>query len=433
MSQLSRSQPIQPEDDRSLSTPRRSGRVLVLGTDQRVILAVARSLGRQGLAVELGWCAPQAPATRSRYVVRTHTIPAYARDDDRWKCVLLDLLDRETYDLVIPCNDSTLVPLIAHRSDFDRFPEIYVLPDNVFSIVSDKFKTYELAVAQSVNVPRGFVVDATADPSRLIDVLGLPIVLKPQSTFTVRNRDLANVVCKARDRDELRSQLERLGLTPCLAQQNFGGRGVGVEMLVRQGEILFAFQHERLHESMEWGSSYRRSVAVQPELLDASRRMMRAIGYTGVAMAEYMVDPDSGRWVFLEINGRFWGSLPLAVAAGADFPWFLYQMLVEGRRDFDPAYRLGVRCRNLSLDLDWIKRTYAGDGWRRLGLPLGLALQLVSAATHLDHWDTFSLDDPSPQWSELRAILKRRLGRSADRQLPELPQPESACETTAVG
>jgi predicted ATP-grasp superfamily ATP-dependent carboligase len=322
MSQLSRSQPIQPEDDRSLSTPRRSGRVLVLGTDQRVILAVARSLGRQGLAVELGWCAPQAPATRSRYVVRTHTIPAYARDDDRWKCVLLDLLDRETYDLVIPCNDSTLVPLIAHRSDFDRFPEIYVLPDNVFSIVSDKFKTYELAVAQSVNVPRGFVVDATADPSRLIDVLGLPIVLKPQSTFTVRNRDLANVVCKARDRDELRSQLERLGLTPCLAQQNFGGRGVGVEMLVRQGEILFAFQHERLHESMEWGSSYRRSVAVQPELLDASRRMMRAIGYTGVAMAEYMVDPDSGRWVFLEINGRFWGPCRWLLPPARIFPGF---------------------------------------------------------------------------------------------------------------
>ena len=56
------------------------------------------------------------------------------------------------------------------------------------------------------------------------------------------------------------------------------GRGVGVEMLVYEGEILFAFQHARIHETVEWGSSYRRSVAVSPDLLEAARSYWQGQG-----------------------------------------------------------------------------------------------------------------------------------------------------------
>ena len=61
---------------------------------------------------------------------------------------------------------------------------------------------------------------------------------------------------------------------------------------------------------------------------------MRALRYTGVAMVEFKVNAKTGEFVLIEINGRFWGSLPLAVAAGANFPLWLYQMWVENREDF---------------------------------------------------------------------------------------------------
>ena len=48
--------------------------------------------------------------------------------------------------------------------------------------------------------------------------------------------------------------------------------------------------------------------------------------YTGVAMLEFRKNFDKNESVLIEINGRFWGSLPLAVAAGADFPYYLYQL-----------------------------------------------------------------------------------------------------------
>ena len=109
---------------------------------------------------------------------------------------------------------------------------------------------------------------------------------------------------------------------------------MGVELLADQGQILFAMQHRRLHETTGFGSAYRETVAVNPELRGACEALMRSLNYTGVAMVEFRVDEATGKWILLEINGRFWGSLPLAAAAGADFPLYLYQLLVDGRREF---------------------------------------------------------------------------------------------------
>ncbi len=106
-------------------------------------------------------------------------------------------------------------------------------------------------------------------------------------------------------------------------QENFIGMGVGVELLAARGELLFAFQHVRVHEPI-MGSSYRKSVPLDPKLLEASTKLLKALNYTGVAMVEFKVNFKTGAWVFIEINARFWGSLPLAVAAEADFPYYLY-------------------------------------------------------------------------------------------------------------
>ena len=69
------------------------------------------------------------------------------------------------------------------------------------------------------------------------------------------------------------------------------------------------------------------------------------MNWYGVAMVEYRQDPRDGRCKIMEINPRFWGSLPLSIAAGVDFPYLLYRMVMDG--DVSPVtdYPQGVRCR----------------------------------------------------------------------------------------
>ena len=83
--------------------------------------------------------------------------------------------------------------------------------------------------------------------------------------------------------------------------------------------------------------------------------MMEALNYTGVAMVEYLVNHENGRWIFVEINSRFWGSLPLAVSSGVDFPWYLYDLLVNKKRPAIRPYKQQLYCRNLTEDIEWFR------------------------------------------------------------------------------
>jgi predicted ATP-grasp superfamily ATP-dependent carboligase len=80
-------------------------------------------------------------------------------------------------------------------------------------------------------------------------------------------------------------------------------------------------------------------------------KLLAAAGWIGVAMIEFRV-ADDGTPYLMEVNGRFWGSLQLAIDCGIDFPWLLYQ-ITQGLSVAEPqAYAVGRRLRWLMGDLD---------------------------------------------------------------------------------
>jgi len=81
-----------------------------------------------------------------------------------------------------------------------------------------------------------------------------------------------------------------------------------------------------------------------------------------VAMAEFKINPNGGDVKLMEVNGRFWGSLPLAIKAGVDFPYLLYKCMVERENFSPPSYRLGVKQRWLIPgDILWLYSSIIND------------------------------------------------------------------------
>jgi protein-tyrosine-phosphatase/predicted ATP-grasp superfamily ATP-dependent carboligase len=403
----------------------RSRKVLVLGHDTRAFLAVVRSLGRQGLEVHVGWCDPRAAAARSRYVGTVHEIPPASLQRFDWRDRLLEILEREHFDLVIPCNDPSILPLQLRQQDFAPFlGSIYLLDDLAFRTAFDKLESYELAKSLGIPVPRRVRASCPEDARSALSSFSLPVLVKPRASFTADRLAQKHQVRWARSPQELESLVQALLPWGDVAiEERISGRGAGVEVMAYQGQVLAAFQHLRIHEPPSGGgSSYRCSAALQPELLRATQKFLEALRYTGVAMLEFKVDPERGIWAFIEINARFWGSLPLALAAGVDFPYYLYQMWVEGKRDFPRGYRTGVYCRNLVNDVLWMKKNWQADRgdpaitsvprWR-------MPAELARLVTLRERSDTFVLDDPWPGVAELgngvgrvtRLMLSRLRGR----------------------
>jgi predicted ATP-grasp superfamily ATP-dependent carboligase len=70
-------------------------------------------------------------------------------------------------------------------------------------------------------------------------------------------------------------------------------------------------------------------------------------------MVEFKFDEATGDAALMEVNGRFWGSLPLALHAGADFPYALYRCAQDPGFSPSPRVHRSVLCRSLAGDTKW--------------------------------------------------------------------------------
>jgi len=132
-------------------------------------------------------------------------------------------------------------------------------------------------------------------------------------------------------------------------------------------------------------------------------------------MIEFKVDASTGTPYLMEINGRFWGSLQLAIDAGVDFP----QLLVAAASGESPApvltYDTSVRSRWWFGDLDHVLiRMKHSD--RALALPPGspgrmATLRAFFTRDRRDRDEIRQPDDLGPFRRERAQYLSHLLGR----------------------
>jgi predicted ATP-grasp superfamily ATP-dependent carboligase len=392
-------------------------RVLVTDAGRGSAISVIRSLGRAGWEVVAADSTPRSPGFRSRYAGATVVYPDPLEDPQRVVEVLHAEAVARAIDLIIPVSDEVLLPLSAQR---DRFLGVCALaiPDaTALDQVSDKAATVDLARRLGVPLPRTVLVRTADEAADAAADLGWPLVVKPARSrvvrpdgvdrFQVTYAESPAVLCR------VMAGLE--GRVDVLLQEYRAGEGHGIELLLDDGEALLAFQHRRLHEVPITGgaSALRESVPVDPVMLRHATALMRELRWTGLAMVEFLV--GAGGATLMEINGRIWGSLPLAVKSGADFPLGLAQLHTGERPAPAPAPRVGVRSRNLRLELIWIgsvlrrERRYPFLSAPRRRAGLSAALRLVNPR---DGFDVLSREDPSPGLAEAAQVAGALLGKA---------------------
>jgi predicted ATP-grasp superfamily ATP-dependent carboligase len=199
-----------------------------------------------------------------------------------------------------------------------------------------------------------------------------------------------------------------------LLQQRVIGPGVGVFLLLWDGELVATFAHRRLREKPPSGgvSVYRESIVVEQSLVDRSLALLEKLGWRGVAMIEFKIDEATGTPFIMEINGRFWGSLQLAIDAGVDFPSLLLAR-ARGEQVFAPStYKVGIRSRWEWGGIDYVlARLRHSD--RKLSLPHGAPSRVRAILGGLVPWrpgdrlEVFRLNDLAPFLRETAQYFRR--------------------------
>lgn len=403
-------------------------KVLVFGDDTGPSLAVARSLGRRGVEVHLAGSGHRGAADRSLYVACRHVLPTYTSAGRVWVERVEALATEHSYDLLIPTSDASLAQLLRHAKTLGG-ARIAAPNRAAAEAFVDKLATRRLAQAVGVPVAPGVELLPTTDLSQLLKAVSLPAVLKRRRSYMCGESQRKSAVKLIRTDEELRHELSAGQFE--MAEAFLPGFCRGLSVIARNGRILAAHQHRRLRQEHATGpASARVSEACDPQLLEWTGRMVAATRLTGVAMFEYRHSPASGQTILLEVNPRFWGSLPLALAAGADFPAWLYAMLVEGAEP-EPAIgsRAGVEKRSIqgeqhALGVALEQAHTAADYLRLLAALAEMSLRLTTG-TRFDCW---AADDPEPFYAARRELLadfarfwSKRVGGGRRRRVAAAP------------
>jgi predicted ATP-grasp superfamily ATP-dependent carboligase len=314
-------------------------------------------------------------------------------------------------DAVLPATEASMLALLPRRRELERA----VIPFgdvDAFRALSDKDRVHELAGDVGLAVPEQEVL---ASPGELGAVdLGWPVVIKPSRSVREAGGGLSKQgVGYATSPEELSGSLSGLppSAYPVLLQRRIEGRGTGVFLLRWNDRIYARFAHRRLREKPPSGgvSVYRESVVPPSGLFASSERLLEMFDWRGVAMVEYRVEPEGGTPYLMEINGRLWGSLQLAIDSGVDFPDMLVRLALG--EDVRPVtdYRTGVRCRWWwgNVDHVWLsvreRCERADDGRRTAGEGIG---SLLCPWLPGDRFEVLRLSDPRPFMRETRGWLE---------------------------
>ena len=392
----------------------RSDRVLVLDAETTKALAVVRALGP---TMEVRTASRRRPAIAgwSRHVVE-HRVCDVARDDEVADWVR-DFCRARDIGVVLSPEETSSWLLARDREALAADGIVAPLPTrDVLEVAMDKARTIEAARRLEVPAPPTVVLDDVEQAVPAARELGWPVVVKPRwSHYWTGDRFVVGGgVSYAASEDDLRAALARQpkGAPPPILQRFVPGRGLGLFfVLAPDGTLAAEFAHERLRDLRPTGSGsvLRRSVAVDPGLREQALRLLRGIGWWGVAMVEFRGEPARGDAMLMEINGRFWGSLQLAIDAGVNFPRLLVDV-AQGRRVAMPRYREDVVLRWWLGDLARVGRVMKGrprgfDGAfpsRLEGIAQFLGPQPPRTRNEVLRWE-----DPLPAIGEVLSLLRR--------------------------
>ncbi len=331
--------------------------VLVVDGARGSALAAVRSLGRAGWRVT----APTGtPAAASRYVAATVPVPDAVRRPEAFVEAVDRLVAGGGIDLVAPSTDAALY-LIHERCSFGPAgPPVLGGTRPSFRATVDKAALLTLAGRAGFPTPAWGAPSSAGDARRFAAEIGFPCVVKARHSYVLRGRFFHRrhrIVDSPLELDRAVDELADADGTLPLVQAFVPGRSLAVSAVVARGTpAALAVRETRSFDPPKGGTSvWKRTIAADEVGVDASLRLLRAIGFEGLAEVEYQVAADSTPRL-MEINPRLHGWVSLAVAAGADLPLVAARVALGDGAEAPVVARPGVEMRWLGGEVSRIRQ-----------------------------------------------------------------------------
>lgn len=315
-------------------------RALIVGSEgARGALAAARSLTSGGWIVGFG-SPNKGLASGSRAIHRTHTVPP-PHDLKAFVKAVNAAIVAGGYEVIFGAGDAEVLALSSMRTSVRG-----IVPYADHEIVLRALDKAQLMATASA---AGLTVPPPIDPSEdVLRAARFPLIVKAGRHWSPDNTDgPARVEARrVNDADEAIGAVTQLRSdgAEVLVQEVIQGDLLAYTGLVDRGGKVVAGVQQRADRL--WPPGRGVSVRAVTEEIDQDLReqvasLLEELGWFGLAQLQFIAARDGTRYL-IDLNGRFYGSLALAIAAGCDIPLAWANLATDRPVEVSDA-RAGVR------------------------------------------------------------------------------------------
>lgn len=369
--------------------------------------AALRNLSDHGVRV---WVTDQdrvGMSQWSRFKVGFSRYPNYYANEAAFVDRIASLCAIHNVKYIFPSHNETEI-LAKHRRLLPVGTDRLIPHFEHCALLNNKSRATELAKSLNIPVPRKLSYRAVSEIEQNAKNLGFTrMVVRLLTGNSAKGVYFANSGAEAQQL--VHSLVARYRLASDrypMIEEWVSGSDVSCAVLYWDGEPIVDFCHKSLREkTVNGGTSTFREAFSHVGISQASRQLFTEIKWHGLAQVDFKWCEETNKFWFIEVNPRLWGSLPLAVSGGIEFPYLAWLCAERG-----PAYAKEYASR-LPKKNPWRVQWLLGDLTVALATmirgDLSMAKTILKDTFRADFHDDLPAGDPYVFWGELINYLLR--------------------------
>jgi peptidoglycan/xylan/chitin deacetylase (PgdA/CDA1 family)/predicted ATP-grasp superfamily ATP-dependent carboligase len=325
--------------------------VLVTNAEERSVVAVTRGLGQGGYQVGAVAKLRRAAAHWSRSCTEPLLAADPLMDEDRYVEDLERVVKSGRYSILIPGGDPALLVISKHRARLEPHVLMGLPPHETVLRALDKYVLSTAASGTGLAAPETVLCTNVEEARAAALAFGFPVALKPRSSVAELKTGYSHLPGRlVHDEAELAHVAPSYG-AEYLVQAAETGPVYSYGGVFAGGRLLASAlsRYWRTVRPDGGNVAFSRTLAVPAPLRAGVAQLLGRIGHEGLFELELIGRPD-GTFAVIDLNPRPYGSLALAVSAGANLPVVWCEWL-RGHRPAPVEARPGFSYRWEEADL----------------------------------------------------------------------------------
>ncbi|MBF4695388.1 carboxylate--amine ligase [Fusibacter ferrireducens] len=342
--------------------------VVITDVRYRMTLTAIWSLGKKGIAITAVEFEDSSPQERlgfySKYVTHCRIVPN-PKDDEILFINGLMTIGKDIYSrtgekpVLIVTGSKSMAVVTKSFEKLLPYYEFNIVDEDTYYNANNTYKLSEVANMVKVPFPNTTFLQDDETIFRMSKRIQFPVVIKYREgeKLTLKAHERYKIVHRPEEFVNVYTMMHEIQPKP-LVQEYIKGAGYGVSVVFDQKQRpVEIFCHRRIREYPVSGGPSTFCESIWDERMVAyAIRLLEALKWTGFAMVEFKGDLK-GDLRLMEINPRFWGSMPLSLIAGCDMPFAYYKSVMAlktkhlGFTQFRNRYRLHSKMQYLFQDI----------------------------------------------------------------------------------